>query len=84
MGKPVEFVKRAAVEECTVYRSRRWRTVCGRFAVSEFVRLLEGGVRVYYAERLNGGCWDVVSRHRKRAAAVAAVNREARRSGVGR
>jgi hypothetical protein len=78
----VELVKRARVEACVVYRRRSWRTVDGRFRLSEFVRLLEGNRRVWYAERCDvvagRECWEIVSRHRKRAAAVAAIARAAK------
>lgn len=82
MVEPIEFVSRATVEECTIYRRRMWRSRCGRYRVSEFVSRLEAR-KVYWAERRESDSpgWSVISRHTKRSTAVAAVQRENRRRG---
>lgn len=75
----LRFVTRARIERTEIYRRRIWISRCGAYRVSEFQRLLEGGRKVFYAERYcGGGCWDVLSRHRKRHAALQSCRRQNR------
>lgn len=50
-----------------------------RHRISEFAR--QGGIKVYYAEAWSetptGGCWDVISAHKRRETAEAACQRHA-------
>jgi len=71
------FAHRARVQKTDIYVRRIWVSACGSFRVSEFIRRLEGGQRVYKAEWClpGGNVWDVISTHRTRCAAERACRK---------
>jgi len=78
---PLEFVQRPdrGEEVDTPASTRRiWRSKCGRYRVTES-RVPYYAIR-YDAQHLDGGCWDVISSHRVRHAAVKACQKHARKA----
>ena len=75
----LKFSKRARVQTTDLYRRRIWTASDSRHRVSEFVSCLERR-RVFYAERFEdtptGGCWSVISRHRRKSRAFVACERD--------
>lgn len=79
MKKALQFRRQALPNQgaaAPVVYGVHWDSQCGRYRVRE--SHLGSSVR-YYAQVLVGGCWDVISTHRKRGAAVQACARHARR-----
>ena len=67
----------------SLFRRRTWRSRCGRYRLEERVGLLasDHGVRWYLLrfEPCPLGSWWIVSKHRRRSAAFAAAERDARK-----
>lgn len=87
------FTKHPRVFTTTAdFRHREWKSKCGQYKIVHSVCLLgprqgpEAITPVWYAMKVrpgcaDGKCWDVVSRHRVRSAAVKACETDKRRSG---
>lgn len=74
------FRRRAKVKRTVMFVRRMWTASDGVHRVSEFKRC--DGTKVFYAERKEvtalGECWEMISRHRKRQAAINACCKEVR------
>jgi hypothetical protein len=77
VNRSLDFVRRARVQLTDCARRRIWLSRCGEYRVVES-RSLFGLPTVYYAQIQQGGCWDVLSRHRKRGRAERACRAHAR------
>lgn len=73
-----EWPARPRREETAVARRWLWTSRCGRYRVVHTRYTLGGLPDLWYAMSRDGGCWDILSRHRKRHAAFAACERAAR------
>jgi len=71
------FPKRCRKQTTITARKRIWESRCGRYRVVEAVSLY-GLPTIWYAMRLDGTCWDIVSQHRKGDTALEACRKHAK------
>lgn len=79
MGNVMQFNKRARRKRELLWTRRIWTARNGRYRVSEF-RYHNKSRLMFYAEFLDGECWDIISRHRKRATAETSCAKHFRRA----
>lgn len=76
----MNFAKRAAVRMTPTAKIKTWRSIDAPFAIEEVRSLYGLAPRVLLVERLANGNASIVSRHRKRDAALRAAAKHRRAS----
>ena len=86
----MEWKQRAKRDVTAVSKRRHWESYCGKYRVTESASLLHHTIKVrgkprvvplptvWYAQVWDG-CWDIISRHRQKERAFAAVEQFAKR-----
>jgi len=81
MQDEIKFSRRGRRERTDCAERMIWLSRCGRYRIVRSRYLYGRLPEVYYAQVLDGGCWDVISQHRKRLPAEAACRKHTKRTG---